>query len=620
MHALTKGLDSQARTPHLLLPHADGIEKQTAPSYAEQISELSREKIYKGVSTQLLEAWIDDIRSGLKNKKIYTVLSWESILSGHVTHKEIAANPEKDAFNDPPLTHFSTPELWGASYQQLREIMLWRLCYLDKDLFIPENHPAKLVLHKLTDSVIEQFASEKNMQNKSYFPVFMEKSDFPPSFLCFKTLSGWCCGDFDSQVKQPFKVVRVNINKTKTLLIDEKQDIVEHPATILSAHPDPITGHVMIIQVNFLCYSGSAKVFQSQKNSFEITAKVDFRDSLHRLQEMKDTNLLNTSAEDRLNQEQLNTCFKAFQTTYSIFSRHIFEKWLDHNCDLETFQKCNQDLSKAAPPQFSVVIPFFEPQSQSDKLEIIYRLLMDLCKKSIDHHIAEISYIAEQLKPTFSIDEIDALMKNKGVKKMSDGTLEVTPQAILDKLCKDTSKKLRQSREIELAKIEKKAEEISIEKEEKSEGVTSTAEKMEERERVASEKAAEKVHKRKLHKQEQRKMEKKASAGSELIDEEYRPSLKLSSGERATVNSIYQGNPIKSKEFTELAIGLLQKKAEEMKAKISTKVKGSHFKFHLRKEDGSSSGMTLVIPHGKKKDLVGFSQVQKDMLDHIFAL
>jgi hypothetical protein len=89
--------------------------------------------------------------------------------------------------------------------------------------------------------------------------------------------------------------------------------------------------------------------------------------------------------------------------------------------------------------------------------------------------------------------------------------------------------------------------------------------------------------------------------------------------EQATVDSIYQGNPLKAKAFTALAADLLQKKAQAMKVKsASVNRKGSHVKFHFKGEE-TSSGMTFVVEY-KKKDHKGSLKAQRDTLDEIFAL
>jgi hypothetical protein len=132
------------------------------------------------------------------------------------------------------------------------------------------------------------------------------------------------------------------------------------------------------------------------------------------------------------------------------------------------------------------------------------------------------------------------------------------------------------------------------------------------------EEAAKKELRRQLYLEEQLRMEKKTTSSKSAI-EEPQSKLELSSGQQAAIDSIYQGNPLKAKDFAVLATALLQKvAAEDIHATSTAKRKGSHVKFHLKRNE-TSSGVTFVIQH-KKKDHRGSLKTQRATLDQIFSL
>jgi hypothetical protein len=356
----------------------------------------------------------------------------------------------------------------------------------------------------------------------------------------------------------------------------------------------------MTIVTSFIFHSDSIDLSESRRNSFEIVADIDLHDKEATLQNKRQHKFTWSPPQiaeihkDVLTEQGESKCFEQVEEIFPFFKDEIIKQ-------------CKESVSK------SILIPLFPPQSQSDKVLIIYKLLTELSKKDANQHVAEISYIAEKLNPTFSEKEITLLIKNGDARKTGVDTLEVTPKAILDKLCSEIKEKRAESVRAALAKTEKKKEILSDTHKEKE--FSSTTEETEKSRQL--EKTAEKERKRQLYQWEQFKLEKKANA-FEPVEEEPESKFDLSSGEQAAIDSIYEGNPLKAKEFTALAAGLLQKKATGMEATPSMKRKGSHIKFHLKKEE-RSSGVTFVVQH-KKKDHKGSLKAQRDTLDDIFSL
>jgi hypothetical protein len=616
MNSLTIRSGSQTNyVPHLLTSSPSDVgEKETETSYATQLLAIPNDEVCKGnISLQLLEAWSDNIKSGIANEKFKIVCQNDSslykpLLALALPRDLVLPNQESMTILEVITQALSLEGALDGPNPNRRENAVTLLHQLNKALYIQEkNHPVRLVLYKFIDAIIERLALDKKVQEKFHFsmPVTNANVFSTRSLLCFKTFHGWRCGDFSSYIEEPCKVVEVNTHKGQTLLIDKEKNFIQHPAIIISANiiseADPF--RKMTIAINFLFHSGSIDVSESQKNSFTIRADIDLHKKNPILQNKRQDNFLSVNANRsvviEINEISLNEQYqrKSFEQIEKIFP--FFKD--------EIIKQCKESVSK------SILISLFPPQSQSDKVLIIYKLLTELSKKDANQHVAEISYIAEKLNPTFSEKEITLLIKNGDARKTGVDTLEVTPKAILDKLCSEIKEKRAESVRAALAKTEKKKEILSDTHKEKE--FSSTTEETEKSRQL--EKTAEKERKRQLYQWEQFKLEKKASA-FEPVEEEPESKFDLSSGEQAAIDSIYEGNPLKAKEFTALAAGLLQKKATGMEATPSMKRKGSHIKFHLKKEE-RSSGVTFVVQH-KKKDHKGSLKAQRDTLDDIFSL
>jgi hypothetical protein len=618
-----------------LLPRispSDTGKKETEFSYATQLLELPNTEICKrNISPQLLEVWSDNITSGIEKRIFfYSMLDGWSLKSltdincndpiGHLLQTLIKCfKREKGSFLDFPD-------------RKTHELIVLQLLQLDKALHIPEDHPAKCVLYKFMSAFVEQLALDKQVE-KSHFLLPLHEIPLK-SLLCFKMSEGWRCVDFDNLPKQPFKIVGININKTQTLLLDEKEDYIQHPAIIISSYPDSLLAANPLseefksafkkdyMKLDFVFYNGSSYINQSKKNSFAISVQIgisnatkeflkiqEYNNNIEGEKDNKSCNIT-LNEKDSLTKLQKEECFEKVKEILSVFKEYIVKQHTES-------------------PDNSILIPLFVPQSQSDKVLIIYKVLSEFFKRHVvkissnqekqvslfsEDEVAQISYIAEKLKPRFSKKEVDVLMLSEDAKQVDAETFEVKPQAVLDKLYNDIRERQAQCIRAELAKVQQKEEDVLIKDKQKE--LPSTAEAMEKSQQL--EKAVEKERRRQLYLEEQSRMEKKTPPHISAI-EEFQSKLELSSDQQIAVDSIYEGNPLKAKDFAALATALLQKvTAEDIKATSTTKRKGSHVKFHLKREKGST-GITFVVQH-KKKDHKGSLKAQRDTLDHIFSL
>ena len=145
-------------------------------------------------------------------------------------------------------------------------------------------------------AVIEQIALQKKKQDLSHFSITVPFKEHR-SFLCFKTPRGWHCGDFDNNPEQTVKVVQLNANKTQTLLLDEKNEFVEHSGVIISAYVLPESDFLLhaedkkninyyknnIIAVEFLFYLDCQRAIESTNNSFTIVGNINLHHKPHEL-------------------------------------------------------------------------------------------------------------------------------------------------------------------------------------------------------------------------------------------------------------------------------------------------------------------------------------------------
>ncbi len=516
----------------------------------------------------------------------------------------------------------------------MQENLLFSLYQIDTLILIPEQHPAKIVLRRAMDVIMTRIALKKNPQNQSHFLCQMPRL-CGKGFYCFKTSNGWRCGaiDTDAAANRTFQIVHLNVNRTLNVVVDPQKDIVAHRGIFVSTHLRPDSDysslgpeaeklhHNRIVKVDFLFYDGFSQDIGSSKNSYMFTGDIDLYDADPILRTLKRVGLLQLDTIDEIlmfDEEKEKRCFEEIGKIFDVFKNRL-------------------------ATQTPVTIPFFQPESERDKLEVISAILKEY-EKDPDAHAKEIAYIAEQLNPSFSEEEVKQLIKEGLARKTGKEEFMVEPKAIFAKLCEVTKGRYLEAVRRDLNFLEAPAQESpfvsSGEKEKEKEAAVeenktetqpfASKEKEKEKEKEttskpeAAQKArlpkdeAEKRRRREQHKWEQYKERTKAEA-SVPSDGKAEPKFKLSPEDRATVDSIYKGQPLKSKEFKAFAMALLSKKVEAMGATPSKRTKGSHLKFHLKREGGPSTGMTFVIQH-KKKDHHGSLKAQKDVLDHIFDL
>ncbi len=514
----------------------------------------------------------------------------------------------------------------------MQENLLFQLYQIDALILIPEEHPAKIALHRAMDVIITRIALKKNSQNQSHFLCQMPRPN-GKGFYCFKTSNGWRCGAIEAgaTANRTFQIVQLNVNRTQNVVVDLQKDIVKHRGIFISAHLRPDSDysslgpeaqklhHDRIVKVDFLFYSGFSEDMGSSKNSYTFTADIDLCDPDPTLRALRRESLLQLDTIEEMlmfDEEKESRCFEEVSKIFAVFKER---------------------LATREP----VTIPFFQAQSKRDKLEVINAILKEY-EENPDAHAEEIAFIAEQLNPSFSEEEVKELIKVGLAKKTGKEEFMVEPKAILAKLCEETRGRYLEAVKSELNLLEAPAQESSSvssgEKEKEKETIVVESENVaqpfvsdeKDNEKETTSKAeavqkarlpideAEKRRRREQYKWEQYKERTKAEA-SVPSDGKAEPKFKLSPEDRATVDSIYKGQPLKSKEFKAFAMGLLSQKVEAMGATPSKRTKGSHLKFHLKREGGPSTGITFVIQH-RKKDHHGSLKAQKDVLDHIFDL
>ncbi len=516
----------------------------------------------------------------------------------------------------------------------MQENLLFQLYQIDALILIPGEHPAKIVLHRAMDVIMTRIALKKNSQNQSHFLCQMPRPN-GKGFYCFKTSNGWRCGAIETgaTANRTFQIVQLNVNRTQNVVIDPEKDIVKHRGIFVSARLRPDSDyfslgpeaqkrhHDRIVKVDFLFYDGFSHDMGSRKNSYTFTGDIDLCDADLTLRALRRESLL-----------QLDTMKEML----------MFDEEKEKRCSEECkkiFAAFKERLAIRSP----VTIPLFQPESERDKLEVINAILKEY-ENNPDAHTEEIAYIAEQLNPTFSDQEIGRLIKVGLARKTGKEEFMVEPKAILAKLCEVTKGRYLEAVRRDLNFLEAPAQESpfvsSGEKEKEKEAAVeenktetqpiASKEKEKEKEKETTSKPeaaqkprlpkdeAEKRRRREEYKWEQYKERTKAGA-SAPSEGNAEPKFRLSPEDRATVDSIYKGQPLKSKEFKAFAMSLLSKKVEAMGATPSKRTKGSHLKFHVKREGGPSTGMTFVIQH-KKKDHHGSLKAQKDVLDHIFDL
>ncbi len=525
-------------------------------------------------------------------------------------------------------------ELNEASFTT-HQFLLFRLYQMDKLILMPEEHPAKVVLHQLMDIVMERIAISKQMQNQPHFLCAIPKRSDTTlhskhsdrALYCFRTSEGWRCGavEGETSLDRAFQIVQMNINRTQNVVIDSQKNIVKHQGVFVTSQLHPDSDYILmspeeqkyhrnnIVKVDFLFYTGFSEGLEVCRNSFTFTGDIDLHRKPITLLGLRQDCAVLTNVEDVLmfDEGKMEMCFQEIGKIFAVFKER---------------------LATRSP----VTIPLFQPQSERDKLEVINAILKEY-EKNPDAHAEEIAYIAEQLNPSFSEEEVKELIKVGLAKKTGKEEFMVEPKAILAKLCEETRGRYLEAVRSELNFLEVPVQESpSDEKEKEKEAVAEGngnktqpfASDEKEKEKTSRAEAVQKARlpkdevekrrRREQHKWEQYKERTKAEASAPSGEKE-EPKFKLSPEDRATVDSIYKGQPLKSKEFKAFAMGLLTKKVEAIGATPSKTRKGSHVKFHLKREGGPSTGMTFVVQH-RKKDHQGSLKAQKDVLDHIFDL
>jgi hypothetical protein len=459
MHALTNGLDPRTTcVPYLLsppLPDTGG--QQVESSYATGILKLSQADICEGaLSLELLKGWSDDIKSGVQNTTFpirapKDIHSWFNINDVWVFDRAFRNLSTEAKLLNAITRALSNPLFWKNPDPRIHKMMLSRLYQLDRGIFIPEDHPAKQVLHKFMDSVAEWLLDTKsklldtNAQREPHFsiPLLKHQDKF---LFCFKTSTGWRFGDFKRRAEESLKVVQMNLEKTQTLLIDQQENLIPDPAMIISAYTrqeisytdsnpvEKIQYQGVAIKVDFLFYNGSLNLAGSKTNSTAITASINLHNKSMDLLEIQQDSITIIAEKDKISEQELLSCREHILVVFPSFGHRLIEDC--YKFELET-----------------ITIPLFEPRSETDKLIIIFKLLENLSTKPVSNNpIAEISYIAEKLNLTVSQGKVDLLLQSKDAANIEGGYLRVAPKAVLAELQNQVKEKLQEAWKTTLAK------------------------------------------------------------------------------------------------------------------------------------------------------------------------
>lgn len=565
----------------------------------QQILAMSDKEIFEnGIPRANFIAWRDAFYEGFKNESSIPV---RSRFTAWAESDDLADNNPNRLKNFDELFDTLLNPL-NLSIPLNHGILFINLYMCHHTTFFSPNDPVEQVFIRIMDCLAQRIAEgNPKLRNANFFsiPASRYGCETPSTrfknLFGFKTVHGWRVGEFDRFPDAKNHVVQFNLNNTKMLILNDKDEPIDRPCNIIQEviapyekglnKPEIDMNKINPPKVNIVLVRGIDALYRGEDNAITFTFDID----------------RTVDPAQMIRFKQAAPCVD--ETTKLVSLR-----------DLESARAEAEVLFESFKPQFvtlqeyskSISFELAAPQNKADKLAVATHLLLEWKKNPVEN-VELIKEAANLLTCEFSECEIRDLESKGQVKETKDGT-EVSPAAVVDKLLTTVKKEWAKALAAPTEPITVHMPQGEIKMEPPEAPPKPNLEKQVEKERRKAVVVAE----------QKRETARVALAAQEKAAQQSTSLLGISPKDRDKVESIYAGNPMGAKNFATFAMGLLRKKAAATGATVQSNTKGSHPKLHIKKADGSSGGVTFKIHHGG--DGHGFLAAQRETLERIFAL
>ena len=489
-------------------------------------------------------------------------------------------------------------------------VILYRL-YKVVAFLNPEDR-IKIILWKLMGYLAERIASNTpDCREKTFFSLPLPHSQGNTTaerkrLCCYKTAQGWRIGDFDLFQGTLMRIAQFNANKTQMLLLEPNCQPLQHRSIVIEAHIRP--GQEIlpyIVLCHLYIYNGPCGLSQGYDNTrtfaFDILRNIKKSETLLKgnvaplsderipLQIMNFRTVISSEMDPSQNMEDQS------METIKIYAESIFKSFK------------NEIIRPIAKnPWSSVIIPLTPPCNSTDDLYLLVQLLTEL-KKDPSANAKEIAYIAQEMDCGFSEEKLEELVKTGKATQSKEG-YHVSAEDAVDQLLQVSKKQLSEILITEQVSKEKLGEEPLQRSEPKDTKMSIK--------QIQATQQLEKAKKKQDFKRNQKKQQKQLTKIQSDLNANNTPSESIFGAKmQEQIHSVYTGQPKTAKNFATFALSLIRQKVKSLGASLQIMAKGSHRKLHIKYPNGSSSGVTIVIPHGK--DSHGNLSAQKRTLRQI---